>query len=934
MKHLVLTALLVALALSCQNVYADNYKSGNGLRDIVTLPYTQNFDGVTAPAMPAGWQVMVSPAGSDAIVNTDSSDAHSAPNSVRFHGGYNGGATLYLIAPLLADSIAVQSVRMRLWLKAISAYQLQVGVMDDPANPASFTLVNTLTFPGSWYELTQSLAAYSGTGRYIALRTVNLTIGGSLLLDDFRLERIWPVDLAALTLDTDTTQSLQVGHPSNFEITVQNLGANLQDIYYVVLCNAINDMQLATANGYNLQPGQTWNVYLTWTPVEAGSFTLYAKVVLTGDGDLSNNHSPNLTIEVTPAGQESVTIGSGNQLARIPMDFYWHNSLYENIYYASELQGSSGFITGIDFYNNFASTNINDKPTRVWLGNTTQSNLGQGWIASDQLTQVFDGNVAYPYGQNLISIPLDTPFLISPGANIVLLMQRPMDNSYYSMGDQFNAQTDAVNRSRVAFSDTDILDPASPPTPSNLSGQFPQITFHINSLFSSLVSGTVSDSGGQALAGASVVLNNGSHSTLTDNNGYYQFYGLVPGTYIIDIEAFGYLPANQSFELSANQQLSINVSLIPLPVVNVTGIVMGSDTGAPIQGATVSLSGYANFAGVTDVSGAFLISGVYAAMAYDCLIIAPGYNTWSGPIALSYSDFNLGTITLSEYAYPPSQVNAVLNDGGTAVLVSWGPPSLENRDLLGYKVWRLPNGQELNPAVWTELTSQPLQGFSFTDNGWISIPNGYYRWAVRSWYGAEVYSEPALSDTLQNLVVNGILAGTVRQTNTGYIAGATVSLAGTSTTTNQSGVYQVIVPVGVHSVTASAPGFISQTVDNVSILEGQVSSLHFVLEVDTSPSDDPVLPVWTSLRGNYPNPFNPSTTIAFSLGIQGRVRLEIYNLKGQLIRVLLDDIKPVGMHQIRFDGLDRHGSPLGNGVYVLKMLAGKEVFSSRMLLLK
>jgi len=242
MKHLVLTALLVALALSCQNVYADNYKSGNGLRDIVTLPYTQNFDGVTAPAMPAGWQVMVSPAGSDAIVNTDSSDAHSAPNSVRFHGGYNGGATLYLIAPLLADSIAVQSVRMRLWLKAISAYQLQVGVMDDPANPASFTLVNTLTFPGSWYELTQSLAAYSGTGRYIALRTVNLTIGGSLLLDDFRLERIWPVDLAAIGLDTDTTQSLQVGHPSNFEITVQNLGANLQDIYYVVLCNAINDM--------------------------------------------------------------------------------------------------------------------------------------------------------------------------------------------------------------------------------------------------------------------------------------------------------------------------------------------------------------------------------------------------------------------------------------------------------------------------------------------------------------------------------------------------------------------------------------------------------------------------------------------------------------------------------------------------------------------
>jgi hypothetical protein len=299
MKQLSTLAILALLAGFFMATPHLAYGNGISTRDIDTLTYNQNFDGVTAPAMPAGWQVMVNPAGSDAIVNTDNSDAHSAPNSVRFHGGYNGGATLYLIAPLLADSIAVQSVRMRLWLKAISAYQLQVGVMDDSANPASFTLISTISFNGNWQEYLQSLASYTGTGRYIALRAENLSIGGSLLLDDFRLERIWPVDLAALTLDTDTTQSLQVGHPSNFEITVQNLGANLQDIYYVVLCNAINDMQLATANGYNLQPGQTWNVDLTWTPVEAGSFTLYAKVVLTGDGDLSNNHSPNLTIEVT-----------------------------------------------------------------------------------------------------------------------------------------------------------------------------------------------------------------------------------------------------------------------------------------------------------------------------------------------------------------------------------------------------------------------------------------------------------------------------------------------------------------------------------------------------------------------------------------------------------------------------------------------------------
>ena len=53
MKHLVLTALLVALALSCQNVYADNYKSGNGLRDIVTLPL-DDLIPIQAPELQGG----------------------------------------------------------------------------------------------------------------------------------------------------------------------------------------------------------------------------------------------------------------------------------------------------------------------------------------------------------------------------------------------------------------------------------------------------------------------------------------------------------------------------------------------------------------------------------------------------------------------------------------------------------------------------------------------------------------------------------------------------------------------------------------------------------------------------------------------------------------------------------------------------------------
>lgn len=95
-----------------------------------------------------------------------------------------------------------------------------------------------------------------------------------------------------------------------------------------------------------------------------------------------------------------------------------------------------------------------------------------------------------------------------------------------------------------------------------------------------------------------------------------------------------------------------------------------------------------------------------------------------------------------------------------------------------------------------------------------------------------------------------------------------------------------------------------------------------------------VVPTDFDLRQNYPNPFNPSTTISFGLPSQAEVRIAVFNIRGQLVSVLADQVYPAGYHQVVWDGTDRQGSQVASGVYFYRLETAETVQSRKMLMLK
>lgn len=438
-----------------------------------------------------------------------------------------------------------------------------------------------------------------------------------------------------------------------------------------------------------------------------------------------------------------------------------------------------------------------------------------------------------------------------------------------------------------------------------------------------------------------------------------------------------------------------------------------------------------------------------------------------------------------------------------------------DRPLTGYKVWRLLQGQETTESAWTALTPATITANALQNLAWGDVPDGTYRWAVKSAFTGNVWSNPAFSNPVTKFVNSGTLTGFVRNPQNQGIANATVFCGIYTTTTNANGAYELTVGAGANSVTAYAAGYSAVVQHNVEVETGEITTLNFTLpvsqiilqdgfetyqnfaidfppwtlvDVDQSvtygwqqtnwpnyglpqayiifnqyettpplvtaaahggakfaacfaamspPNNDwlisPPVPgganlsfwaksltnlyglerfnvavstrsidpddftiisgstyieapaIWTpyeysltayagqeirigfqcvshdafmfeiddleimgavdvadpsapalatKLNANYPNPFNPETTISYSVKNAGPVSIEIYNVKGQVVKTLVSESKASGNYSVVWNGHDNNNQAVSSGVYFYKMNAGQYSSSKKMILMK
>ena len=97
---------------------------------------------------------------------------------------------------------------------------------------------------------------------------------------------------------------------------------------------------------------------------------------------------------------------------------------------------------------------------------------------------------------------------------------------------------------------------------------------------------------------------------------------------------------------------------------------------------------------------------------------------------------------------------------------------------------------------------------------------------------------------------------------------------------------------------------------------------------------DNAIPKTYELANNYPNPFNPSTTIEYGLPKAGHVSIKIYNVLGQKVRTLLNGQRPAGRFKVVWNGRDDFGNNVSSGMYFYRLKTDAAVLVKKMILLK
>jgi len=143
----------------------------------------------------------------------------------------------------------------------------------------------------------------------------------------------------------------------------------------------------------------------------------------------------------------------------------------------------------------------------------------------------------------------------------------------------------------------------------------------------------------------------------------------------------------------------------------------------------------------------------------------------------------------------------------------------------------------------------------------------------------------------------------------------------------------LFMPYGYYAV-RDAGFLLASDLDYGRYMVGQVLNNMLNNAADSPPDAAPPAAYVTRLDGNFPNPFNPKTTIKFSLASAEHVTLSVYDISGRLVSTLVNEPVAAGQHSADWSGTDFAGHKVASGVYFAKMNAGDYSATERMVMLK
>lgn len=128
--------------------------------------------------------------------------------------------------------------------------------------------------------------------------------------------------------------------------------------------------------------------------------------------------------------------------------------------------------------------------------------------------------------------------------------------------------------------------------------------------------------------------------------------------------------------------------------------------------------------------------------------------------------------------------------------------------------------------------------------------------------------------------------------------------------------------------------FSLQTDETITDPGWKLGPVQIVSSTGVDSQDETIPGLLTHLKHNYPNPFNPSTRIDYSLAQSGPVSLQVFNIKGQLVRTLIQENQESGIYSLTWNGKDEKNNNVSSGVYFYKLTAGKYNQTRKMILMK